>query len=103
MATVIGFVRSGDNVLDPTEPRHFTLETSVYDASKSGPVQFSIFCFLENSKRWQRVKTPASGSFLRVTAKIVGRMTETNQLAFRVLDLTYLPRPGRPAKGIETR
>ncbi|KAM5348940.1 hypothetical protein ACJ41O_008763 [Fusarium nematophilum] len=40
-----------DNADDPSEPRRFTIETSVYDASKSAPVTFSVACFLENTKR----------------------------------------------------
>jgi len=95
MVTIIGSVRTPAEVLlDLTDLRHFTLETSVYDASKAAPVQFEVTCFLENTKRWQKVKTPPSGSFLSITAKVVGRITQTSHLAVRVLDLTYLPRPG---------
>ena len=98
MVTVIGSVRSGDDGCpEPSGPRHFTVETSVYDASKSAPVQFSVTCFLENTKRWQNVKTPPSGAFLAVTAKVAGRTADTNHLALRVLDLTYLPRPATTA------
>jgi hypothetical protein len=50
-------------------------------------------CFLESTKRWHRVKTPSAGSLLSITAKLAGRTTDTNQLALRVLDLAYLPRP----------
>jgi len=94
MVTVIGFVPlRTDNSLDPSEPRHFTIETSVYDASKAAPAHFSVVCFLEDTKRWRKVKTPASGALLTVTAKIAGRTRDTNLLALRVLDLAYLPRP----------
>ena len=62
----------------------------MYDASNASPVQFSVTCFLESTKRWQRVKTPPPGAFLSVTAKIAGRTTDTNRLALRVLDLAYL-------------
>ncbi|KAK9438541.1 hypothetical protein VB005_08102 [Metarhizium brunneum] len=94
MVTVIGFVPPcTDNSLDPSEPRHFTIETSVYDASKAAPAHFSVVCFLEGTKRWKKVKTPASGALLSVTAKIAGRTRDTNLLALRVLDLAYLPRP----------
>jgi ribosomal protein L28 len=56
MVTVIGSVRSGDDGgPEHSGPRRFTVETSVYDASKSAPVQFSVTCFLENTKRWQNV------------------------------------------------
>jgi hypothetical protein len=93
MVTVIGSVRSGDDGRPaPEGPRHFTVETSVYDASKSAPVRFSVTCFLENTRRWQNVKTPPLGAFLAVTAKVAGRTADTNHLALRVLDLTYLPK-----------
>ncbi|KAJ3455030.1 hypothetical protein MRS44_013630 [Fusarium solani] len=94
MVTVIGSVPStGDRTGDLSEPRRFTVETSVYDSSKSAPVAFSVACFLEITKRWHRVKTPTAGALLSITAKIAGRTTDTNQLALRVLDLAYLPRP----------
>ncbi|KAF2184189.1 hypothetical protein K469DRAFT_689516 [Zopfia rhizophila CBS 207.26] len=81
----------------PSELRHFTVETSVYDTSKAAPVQFSVVCFLENTNRWKKVKTPPSGTFLSVTAKVAGRTAGTNHLALRVLDLAYLPRPASAA------
>ncbi|KAK4206744.1 plasma-membrane choline transporter-domain-containing protein [Rhypophila decipiens] len=84
MVSVIGSVPSGGtNSTDPSEPRHFIVETSVYDASKAAPVQFSVSCFLEDTKRWEKVKTPQSGAFLSVTAKLAGRTTDTNHLALR--------------------
>jgi hypothetical protein len=85
-------VRSTDDPLEQFDLRHFELQTSVYDTSKSAPIQFSVVCFFENGRRWQKVKIPSSGSYIGVTAKIVGRTTETNCLALRVLDLAYLPR-----------
>ncbi|KAJ3453671.1 hypothetical protein MRS44_017918 [Fusarium solani] len=88
-----GDVSNFDETGDPSEPRRFTVETSVYDSSKSAPVAFSVACFLEITKRWHRVKTPTAGALLSITAKIAGRTTDTNQLALRVLDLAYLPRP----------
>ncbi|KAH7109129.1 hypothetical protein EDB81DRAFT_585724, partial [Dactylonectria macrodidyma] len=92
MVTVIGSVPPpSDNTSDPSEPRRFTVETSVYDASKASPVPFSITCFFENTKRWQRVRTPSPGALLSITAKVAGRTTDTNQLALRILDLAYLP------------
>jgi hypothetical protein len=48
--------------------------------------------FFETGKRWQKVKIPSSGFYVGVTAKIVGRTSDTNFLALRVLDLSYLPR-----------
>jgi hypothetical protein len=33
------------------------------------------------------------GALLSITAKIAGRTTDSNQLALRVLDLAYLPKP----------
>lgn len=95
MVTVIGSVKSpGDNSSDPSEPRCFVIETSVYDASKSAPMTFSVACFLENTKRWHNVKTLSTGALLAITSKITCRTTDTNQLALRVLDLACLPRPG---------
>ncbi|RYO78287.1 hypothetical protein DL766_009512 [Monosporascus sp. MC13-8B] len=94
MVIIIGSMQPrDDNSLDPSEPRRFTVDSSMYGASKTGPVYFSVACFLENTKRWQRVKTPPSGAFLCVTAKVAGRTTDTNHLALRVLDLAYPPRP----------
>ncbi|KAK3380807.1 hypothetical protein B0H63DRAFT_494826 [Podospora didyma] len=94
MVSVIGSVPSCEgNSTDPSEARHFIVETSVYDASKAAPIQFSVVCLLENTKRWQEVKTPPSGAFLSVTAKLAGRTVDANRLALRVLDLAYLPRP----------
>ncbi|KAL8325259.1 hypothetical protein RB597_008495 [Gaeumannomyces tritici] len=94
MVTVIGSVRTGDDGSpEPSGSRYFTVETSVYDTSRAAPVQFAVTCFLENTRRWQKVKTPPSGAFLSVTAKVAGRTAHTNRLALRVLDLTYLPRP----------
>jgi hypothetical protein len=94
MVTIIGSVgtRSGDELLDQFKLRHFELQTSVYNISKATPVQSSVVCFFESGKPWQKVRTPSSGSYISVTAKIVGRMAETNNLALRVLDLAYLPR-----------
>jgi hypothetical protein len=93
MVTIIGFVVSRNgNSLD-SELRHFTLESSVYDASKTASVQFSVVCFLENTNRWKKVKTPPSGAFLSISAKVAGRTADTNHLALRVLDLAFLPRP----------
>ncbi|KAL5583772.1 hypothetical protein FOVSG1_013486 [Fusarium oxysporum f. sp. vasinfectum] len=94
MVTIIGFVPPrSDKTPDLSEDRCFAVETSVYDTSKAVPVAFSVACFLENTKRWQRVKIPPSGAFLSITAKVAGRTIDTNQLALRVLDLAYLPRP----------
>lgn len=94
MVTIIGFVPSrNDKTPDFPEARCFAVETSVYDTSKAAPVAFSVACFLENTKRWQRVKIPPAGAFLSVTAKVAGRTTDANQLALRVLDLAYLPKP----------
>ncbi|PVI07718.1 hypothetical protein DM02DRAFT_714412 [Periconia macrospinosa] len=93
MVTIIGCVRSRH----PSEPRLFTLETSVYNASKTAPVQFSVVCFFENTKRWQNVKAPLPEAFLSTAAKVAGRTADTNLPALRVLDLTYLPRPASAA------
>jgi hypothetical protein len=82
-----------DKPPDLPEARYFAVETSVYDTSKAASVAFSVTCFLENTKRWQRVKIPPVGAFLSLTAKVAGRTVDANQLALRVLDLAYLPRP----------
>ena len=93
MVTIIGTVTScSDNSPESAETRHFTLESSVYDASTSAPARFSVDCFFENTKRWLRVKTPPPGTFLSITAKVAGRRASTHHLALRVLDLTYLPK-----------
>jgi len=77
----------------PPNPATFIVETLVYDRSKTPPVQFSVVCFLANTKCWEKVKTPPSGAFLSVAAKLAGRTVDTNRLAVRVLGLAYLPRP----------
>ncbi|KAM3449850.1 hypothetical protein NHJ6243_009906, partial [Beauveria neobassiana] len=98
MVTIIGYVTTpSDTACDESEPRHFILETSVYNKPGAAPVSFSAACFLDRSKRWQRVKIPPAGTFLSVTAKVVGRTTDTNHLALRALDFTYLPRPASTA------
>ena len=90
--TVIGSVPSpNDNSpFAPSEPRHFVVETSVYDASKAAPVHFSVACYFENTKRWQKVSLSPSGTFLCITANVAGRTTDANLLALPVLDLAYL-------------
>lgn len=65
----------------------------MYDVSSPSPTQFSVTCFFESSKRWERVRSPPPGTFLTATAKIAGRTADTDHLAVQVLDLTYLPRP----------
>ena len=98
MVTVIGSVIScSDNSPESAESRRFTLESSVYDASKTAPAQFSVDCFFQSTKRWLKVKTPPPGTFLSVVAKVAGRTATNNHLALRVLDLTYLPRPASAA------
>jgi len=91
MVSIIGSV--------PSEPRHFVVETSVYEASKAAPITFSVVCFLEDTKRWEKVKTPPPGAFLSVTAKLAGRTANTNRLALRIRNLAYLPRPNSGAAG----
>ncbi|KAH7146065.1 hypothetical protein EDB81DRAFT_869038 [Dactylonectria macrodidyma] len=73
IVTIIGSVPSpSDNTSNPSEPRRFTVETSVYDASKASPVPFS-----------QKVRTPSPRALLSITAKVASRTTNTNQLALR--------------------
>jgi hypothetical protein len=93
MVTVIGSVLAIDNEAPGYDTRSFVISTSAYDGPTTGPIQFSVTCFLENTKRWLKVKTPQPGALLSVTAKVAGRTARTNQLALRVLDITYLPRP----------
>ncbi|KAL8284677.1 hypothetical protein RB597_008487 [Gaeumannomyces tritici] len=94
MVTIIGSVSPCSDIFpNPFEPRRFTLETSVYDTSKAAPVPFSVTCFLQSTKRWEKVKIPPAGNLLSITAKVAGRTKDTNQLALRVLNLAYLPKP----------
>ena len=91
MITVIGSV--GHRNPQPTERfqlRYFELQTSIYDLSKANPVNFSINCYLSNGKRWDNVKIPAAGSHVMINAKIVGRTTDENRLAVRILDISYI-------------
>ena len=88
MVTVFGAVKPSTNDFDPSQPRRFTLDTSTYCPSKSGPIQFSVVCFLENTRRWENVKIPQPGSSLHVVAKLAGRTKDSNSPALRVLNLT---------------
>ena len=93
LVTIIGSVGTRSECSpDQHEPREFELKTSVYDASTAGVKEFSVVCFFEISKRWGKTIIPPSGTYISVTAKIVGR-TINNHLALRVLDFAYLPRP----------
>ena len=83
MVTIIGSVGKH------TEASEFELHTSVYDSPTTGTRQFSVVCFFENTKRWENVVIPSSGTHVSVTAKIFGRTAE-NLLALRVLDFAYL-------------
>ena len=72
MVTIIRSVPSrNDNSLDSFKPRCFAIKTFIYDASKATLVPFSVACFLENTKRWQRVKIPLAGAFLRLSGALL--------------------------------
>jgi hypothetical protein len=86
-----------DDPLAESVLRHWELQTAVYDAPNRPPIQFSVACFFESGRRWEKTKTPSSGSYISVTAKIVGRMVKTNHLALRVLDFSFLPKPSSTA------
>jgi hypothetical protein len=91
MVTIIGSVGTrSEKSLDQPESREFELKTSAYDLPTSGTRHFSVICFFEGGRRWQKVKIPPSGAHISVTAKIAGR-TINNHLALRVLDFAYLP------------
>ncbi len=92
MVTMIGYVSPVVGSIEPPRPRRFTVDASIYDATKAAPAQFSVVCFLEDTKRWEKFRTPSAGAFLSITAKVAGRTADTNQLALRVLDFGYLPR-----------
>ena len=92
MLTVIGSV--GYRNAEPLghfDLRHFELQTSVYDPPKTAPLDFSLICYFSSGKRWEKVKVPNTGSYVSVTAKVVGRTTKDNRLAVRVLDMSYIP------------
>src|SRR6185437_4914428 len=89
--TIIGSVTHNEDTLDEGELRCFDLYTSVYDASKALASSFFVTCFLEQSKRWENVKTPSLGSLISITAKIASHI-KSNNLALRVFDLVYLLR-----------
>ena len=73
MVTLIGSVGTrSDESLDQFKLRHFELQTSVYDTSKAKPIQFSVVCYFESGKRWQKVNIPPLRLNISVTAKIVG-------------------------------
>jgi hypothetical protein len=99
MVTIIGSVGSRiySESLAESGMRHFELQTTVYDTSKAAPLQFSVICIFDSGKRWGKTKIPSSGSFVSVTAKVVGHTRDTKCLALRVLDLAYLPRPSLTA------
>jgi hypothetical protein len=96
--TIMGSVGTHcDDPLAESELRHWELQTAVYDGPKRPPIQFSVACFFESGRRWEKTKTPSSGSYISVTAKIVGRIVKTNHLALRVLDFSFLPKPSSTA------
>ena len=97
MITIIGSVGTRGDGDEEHELRHFELQTSVYDTTKAAPVHFSVICFFQNNRRWEKVKVPATGSFVSVTGKVVGRTTGTNCLALRVLDLAFLSKTSATA------
>jgi hypothetical protein len=93
MVTIVGSIGTCYNKpFGQFQLPYFELKTSAYNPSQAAPVQFSVFCFFEKGRRWQNVKMPSSGSYVCVTAKIVGCTAESNCLAIRVLDLSYLPK-----------
>ena len=51
---------------------YFELHTLIYDSSKTGHIDFTLNCYFANGKQWAKVHLPPSGSFVTVTAKIVG-------------------------------
>ncbi|EJT68860.1 hypothetical protein GGTG_13569 [Gaeumannomyces tritici R3-111a-1] len=70
MVTIIGSVSACSGIPSGfLEPRRFTLETSVYDTSKAAPVPFSVACFPQSAKRWEKVEIPLAGDLLSITAK----------------------------------
>ena len=94
MVTIIGYIQSyNDGSLGISEPHCFIIETLAYNMSTSPAGHFSVACFLENTKCWQKVKIPLLGSLLSLTVKIAGQIIDINQLTLRVLNLAYLPKP----------
>ncbi|KXH62495.1 hypothetical protein CNYM01_14036 [Colletotrichum nymphaeae SA-01] len=92
MMIALGFVGDRKPLSDqPFCLRNFELRTSVYDTSRGDIVNFSIFCYFANTKRWEHMVVPSSSSSVSVTGKLVG-CTPSNQLAVRILDVTYLPK-----------
>jgi hypothetical protein len=92
MVTIIGSVGTrNEKSLNQHEPREIELKPSVYNPSTAGARDFSVIYFFE-SRRWGKVTIPPSGTFISITAKIIGR-TINNHFALRVLDFAYLPRP----------
>jgi hypothetical protein len=56
LLTIIGTVgyRNAEPV-EQFELRHFELQTSVYDPSKTAPLDFSLICYFSSGKRWEAV------------------------------------------------
>jgi hypothetical protein len=91
MVTVIGSV--GHRNTEPVNQfsiRHFELQTSVYDPSHPQPPEFSIYCFFPHGKRWENTPIPNTGSYVSITAKVVGHVTVKNCLAVRLLDMSFI-------------
>jgi hypothetical protein len=92
MITVIGFVGHTSDQSSPTQCRYFEVDTTVYDSKQTGSVKFTVNCYFTNSRRWENVPLPTTGSLVTVTGKIAGRTDSDNRLAVRVLDQSYLPK-----------
>jgi hypothetical protein len=52
----------------------------------------SLICYFSSGKRWEKVKVPNTGSYVSMTAKVVGRTTEENRPAVRILYMSYIPK-----------
>ncbi|KAK2024525.1 hypothetical protein LX32DRAFT_675950 [Colletotrichum zoysiae] len=96
MITALGIMGERKPISDqPFCLWNFELRTSVYDASKGEPVNFSIICYFANTKRWEHMMVPNTASFVCLTAKLVG-CTPSNQLAVRVYPIQKNPGPSLP-------
>ena len=97
MRSVIGSAPSPDGVsVDPSEHRHFIIETSVYDGLKAALAQLLVVCFLYNTKRWEKVKTllrNIGGLCYQVawpSGKDLDLGTATRHLAHGITDLSWV-------------
>jgi|SRR5579871_2459054 len=98
MVTIIGFVKERKTEsANESSLRHFEVRTSVYDPwnPPSNSTEFSVVCFVPNTKRWEKTPIPSIGACVSLTAKVVGYVVKKHCLALCLLDISYISSPSK--------